>query len=268
MPSVLDPILNHVPAWLLVLFRISGIFILAPMFGSATIPARIRVMLALGLSFCVYPMLLSPGRPSVAMIEPVLSNGLSLWSLGGAVGMELMLGVVIGYGATLPIMGLQIAGNVADQQLGMGLGGIFNPELQEQGGIVSEFFFIIAMMIFIIIGGHRILLSILVGSFNDVPLGGFTPDGRMLDMIVALLASMFDLGLRVAAPLLCLVFLETVAMGFIARTVPQLNILSIGFPLRILVGGSLLIVSVATIANAYANEVRNALRHLGIYFGM
>lgn len=266
--SIFDPILNHLPAWLLVFFRFTGIFILAPMFGSASIPARIRIMLALTLSICVYPMLLSPERPSLALIQPVIANGLPLWSLGGAVGMELIIGVVIGYGAMLPIMGLQIAGNIADQQMGMGLGGLFNPELDEQGGIVSEFFFIIAIMIFVIIGGHRVLLNTLVGSFNDVPLGGFTPDGRMLDMIVALLASMFDLGLRVAAPLLCLVFLETLALGFIARTVPQLNILSIGFPLRILVGGALLVVSTATIAHAYAEEVHHALRQLSIYFGM
>ncbi len=264
----LDPILNHIPAWLLVLFRFTGIFIIAPMFGSATIPARIRIMLAVGLSICVYPMLLSPGRPSWGLIEPVISNGLSLWSLGGAVGMELMIGVIIGYGATLPIMGLQVAGNIADQQLGMSLGGLFNPELDEQGGIISEFFFIIAIMIFIILGGHRILITTLVASFNDVPLGGFKADGRMLDMIVALLGSMFHLGMRVAAPLLCLVFLETVAMGFIARTVPQLNILSIGFPLRILAGGGLLIVSIAAITNAYIDEVRHALRQIGIYFGV
>lgn len=266
--SNFDPILSHLPAWLLVLFRFTGIFIIAPMFGSATIPTRIRIMLALALSICVYPMLLSPGRPSWGLIEPVVSHGLSLWSLVGAVGMELMIGIIIGYGATLPIMGLQVAGNIADQQLGMSLGGLFNPELDEQGGIISEFFFIVAMMIFIILGGHRILITTLVGSFNDVPLGGFTADSRMLDMIVALLSSMFHLGLRVAAPLLCLVFLETVAMGFIARTVPQLNILSIGFPLRILIGGGLLVVSTGAIASAYADEVHFALRQLGIYFGM
>jgi len=268
MPAALEPILNHVPAWLMVLFRISGIFVIAPMFGSKTIPAKIKIMFALGLSICVYPMLLSPSRASSELIAPVLAHGFSLWSIVGSVAMELMLGVVIGYGATLPIMGLQVAGHIADQQLGMGLGGLFNPELDDQGGIVSEFYFIIAMMVFVTIGGHRVLLSTLVGSFNDVPLGGFTADGRLLDMILALLASMFDLGLRVAAPLLCLVFLETVAMGFIARTVPQLNILSIGFPLRILVGGGLLIVSTATVAHVYAAEVRSALRQIGVYFGM
>jgi flagellar biosynthetic protein FliR len=268
MPVILEPLLNHLPAWLMVFFRITGIFVIAPVFGSKTIPARIRVLLALGLSLCVYPMLLNVGRPSAALIQPVLDHGISLWSMGGAVAMELMLGVVIGYGATLPIMGLQIAGNIADQQMGMGLGSIFNPELSEQGGIVSEFFFIIAMMVFVVIGGHRVLLTTLVGSFNDVPLGGFTVDGRTLDLIVALLASMFDLGMRVAAPLLCLVFLESVAMGFIARTVPQMNIMSVGFPMRIMAGGSLLMVSTATIAHVYGDEVRHALRQLEIYFGM
>mgnify|MGYP002623540248 CR=1 FL=1 len=268
MPVGLDPILNHVPAWLMVLFRITGIFVIAPVLGSRTIPPRIKILFAVVLSFCIYPMLLNPGRASAGYVGHVVEHGMSLWSMGGAVAMELLLGIVIGYGASLPIIAMQTAGHIVDQQMGMGIGGIFNPELEDDATVSSQFFFILAMMIFMIIGGHRILLATVIGSYDNVPLGGFRVDGHVLDMIVGMLAAMFDLAIRIAAPLLCIVFLETIAMGFIARTVPQMNILSIGFPLRIMIGIGMLVVSTATIAMAASGSIQGALRQLSRFFGM
>jgi flagellar biosynthesis protein FliR len=263
----LTPLLPHLPAWLLVLTRISGIFMLAPMFGSQAIPMRVKALLVFGLSLCVYPTLLDPARPSAALIAPVLNGGLSLWTLLPVAATELMIGLVIGYGASLPLMAMQIGGRVADQQLGFGLGGVFNPELDEQSGIVGEFYFIAALGIFILLGGHRAMMDTLVGSFQSVPLGGFRPNGQLLELLVGLLTAMFELTLRVAGPLLCLIFLETVAMGFIARTVPQMNILSIGFPLRILLGVAFLIAALATQGEAFVQSVQHTLRNLSAFFG-
>lgn len=268
MPVIHDAILNHLPAWLLVMFRITGIFVIAPLFGSRTIPARIRVMMAAGLSLCIYPMLLSSDRPSAAMMSPLLEQGLSLWTLAPAVALELTIGAVIGYGASLPLIGMQLAGHINDQQLGIGLGGIINPELNDEGGIVSEFFFIAAMMVFVIVGGHRVILATLVGSFQSVPLGGMRPDGAMLDLGVGLVTSMYELAIRVSAPLLCLIFLETVALGFIARTVPQLNILNVGFPLRLMIGFALLALSVGSLVQVFGMELRQTMQRIAAYFGV
>ena len=235
MPVTLEPLTQHLPAWLLVLFRITGIFLYAPIFGSVLVPGRVKVMLALGLSFCVYPMLLDPGRPSVVHLLPVIENGLSFWSLTTLVVAELLIGLVIGYGAGLPLVGMRWGGRVIAQQIGLGIAEVFNPG-EEQSGSVSELFYLMALMAFINLGGLHLLLRTLVDSFGAVPLGGFRVDHQVIDMIVGLLMTMVHLAMRVAAPLLCLVFLETIATGFIARTVPQLNLLSIGFAVRILIG--------------------------------
>ncbi len=118
MPVIFEPVLNHVPAWLTVFFRITGILVLAPMFGSRTIPARIRVLLALGLSVCVPD---AGHRRSSFRAHPAhpRSRPLAL-EHERAVAMELMLGVVIGY-ATLLIMGLQIAPATSQTSSCMGL---------------------------------------------------------------------------------------------------------------------------------------------------
>jgi len=266
LPVNLTPLLPHLPVWLLVLFRLTGIFFFAPVFGSSSIPARVKVFLALGLSFCIYPILLTPGSPSAGLIVPMIQSGVAFWSLIGTVAMELLVGIVIGYGASLPLIGMQIGGRVVDQQMGLGLAGVLNPEFKVQTGVVSQFHFILALVIFVILGGHRVMLAILVGSFSKIPLGGFNADGHMLDLVVGLMGTIFDLALRISGPLLCLIFLQTVAMGFIARTVPQMNILSIGFALRILIGALLLIGAIRIEAGVYVDTLQVTLDHLRNFF--
>ena len=101
---------------------------------------------------------------------------------------------------------------------------------------------------------------------DSVPLGGFRVDGAVIDLILGLLTSMLHLAFRVAAPLLCLVFLETVAMGFIARTVPQMNILSIGFALRIVIGVTLIIGALSVKGNILVQFLGNMLGQISKFF--
>lgn len=266
MPVDLSPLLPHLPVWALVLFRLTGIFMLAPLFGGTTIPTQFKVMLALGLSFCIYPTLLAPGHPAAVGVHHMLVQGLPVTSMVGSVATELLIGVALGTGALLPMVGLQVAGQVVDQQMGIGLGGIYNPDLEEDSGVSGQFFYLLAMALFVILGGHRVLLSILVGTFETIPLGGFNPDARVTHLLLALLAGAFELALRVSAPVLCLVFLETVAMGFLSRTVPQLNIMSVGFPLRIMAVMGLLIVGVGITASTYIESLRRSLQMLEGFF--
>jgi flagellar biosynthesis protein FliR len=266
MPIDLTPLLPHLPVWALVLFRIAGIFFFAPVLGSAILPARVKVFLALGLSFCVYPMLLSPSSASAALMQNTLDSGVTFWGLAGAVLSELLIGAALGFGANLPLIGMQLAGQIADQQMGLGIGGVFNPDMQEDAGSVGQFFFLLATLLFLLAGGHRVLVATLVGSFGHIPLGGFTANGSMLSLLLGLLSASFELALRISAPLLCLVFLETIAMGFLARTVPQMNLMSVGFALRILIGSAILIGAMQIKASVFAEHTRGNLRELQMFF--
>ena len=256
MPSSLESILPHVPAFVLVLFRLSGIFLFAPLFGSNLIPMRVKVLLALVLSFCVYPL-----------IPPQIPLELSLMTIAGAITSELLIGLLIGYGASLPLIALQLAGMLMGQQLGLGLARIFNPDLDDETEVLGQFFYLVALTIFLLLDGHHILLATLIRSFDHVPLGGYMADLAVLQVLTGLLTSMLELGIRVAAPLLTLVFLETVAMGFVARTVPQLNILSLGFPLRIILGFFMCIGLVAVMHDEFAASLRHALTAMMRVFG-
>ncbi len=250
-----EPLLPHLPAWALVLFRLTGIFLFAPMLGSRILPMRVKALLALALSFCIYPSLLDAGSPSAVLITPLIESGLSFWSMAGAIAMELAVGLAIGYGASLPMIGMQLGGQIIDQQMGIQLAGVLNPEFGEESGIISEFYFLLAVHIFIILGGHRVLFETLAGTFSTIPPGGFHPDGELVQLFLGLINAIFELALRVAAPLLCLIFAETVAMGFIARTVPQMNVLSVGFAIRILIGAFVLIMAVGIHSDVYTDAL-------------
>lgn len=251
MNTGLEYLLPHMVPFLMVLFRLTGIFIFAPMFGSNVIPMKVKILLALTLAFCVYPMV-----PIVTDIE------LSFGNIALAIGSELLIGAVIGYGANLPLIAVQLGGLLMGQQLGLGLARVFNPEFNEETDVLGQMLYLTALVIFLALNGHYLMLSVLVGSFQAIQMGGFTPDMQLLQLMVGLLHAMFELAIKVAAPLLCLVFLETIAMGFLAKTVPQLNILSLGFPLRIIVGMILLIALVVPLYDEVIGAMSFALVQL------
>lgn len=257
-------LLPYVPVWLMVLFRLTGIFVLAPVLGSQTIPRLVKVFLAIGLSFAVWPMLWSDPQ-AAANMAPAIGE-LNFWTLGTLVGYELLIGYVIGFAVSLPLIGMQLGGHMIDQQMGLAVGGIFNPESGGDSAAVGQLLFMLALAIFVAAGGLDVMLTILAETFRTIPLGGMTDFGGLLYMMVGLVTITFELALRVAAPLLCLMFLVSVGMGFIMRTVPQFNILSVGFSIRILASVVLLIASLGAVVGAYEGITDRTLRTVQAFF--
>jgi flagellar biosynthetic protein FliR len=234
----LGDILGHVPALLLVVFRIGGLMIFGPIFGSSVIPARLKVLLALVLGMAIYPLV---GPP-----DPALS--LSVWSMAPAIATELMIGLIIGFLAALPLVAVQVGGLMMSQQMGLGFARFVDPALDVEVDVVGQVLFVLTLAGFLLIGGHEAMVLAVLNSFEHLPVpawGSFAPDLDLLAVSAGLLGATLEVALRVATPVLALLFLQTVAMGFIARTVPQMNILSLGFPLRIL--GGLAVISLGLV---------------------
>lgn len=271
MVELTDFILLHLPAWLLVLFRITGIFVFSPMLGGLAIPRQVKVALAVALSFCVYPALV-PHTDSAEWtgaqrdMAKVMADGLSLWGMAPAVASELMIGVLIGYVATLPIAAMQLGGRIIDQQMGLAFAQVVNPELGEQSSPVAEVYFIAALSLFVLVDGHLVMIDILLSTFHQVGLGTFEADQFVFGLMVMMVDTMFALGARVAAPLLAVVFLSEVAMGFMMRSVPQINIMTIGFIVRILVGAVVLIGGVTMMYEVFSEAWQEYLSDLKDFF--
>ena len=251
----------HLPAALLVIFRIGGLMLCAPVFGSNIIPVRVRILLAFVLGIALYPALYSVGAVSPEGLS------LDLASLAPLVAMEILVGLTIGLLASLPLVAMQMGGLLMGQQMGLGFATLYNPALGDEGDVVGQLFFFLALAGFLIVSGHEAIVTAVLHSFGHVPLGAFVFDAGVLTMVTGLMLSAVEVALRVAAPVIAIIFLQSIAMGFVSRTVPQLNILSLGFPLRILVGFSVMVGGLVIIADVGMGAIDDTLESIMYWVG-
>ena len=237
----------HIPGFLLVVFRIGGLMVFAPILSSRAIPVRIRVLVAFVIGLAVYPVLMTLGT------VPSVPGGLGLWTLIPAIGLEILVGVAIGLLASLPLSALRIGGQLAGQQMGLGFATFYDPSVEDDADLVGQLYFIIAVVVFLAMSGLDIIVEALLHTFTDVPLGAAVLSEGVLTLLLGLALSAFEIALRVAAPILAILFLQSIALGYVSRTVPQLNILSLGFPIRLLVGFAVMLAGL-TVIEAVAVE--------------
>lgn len=260
MPDHISELLAHLPGALLVVFRISGLMIFGPIFGSSMVPPRIKIGLAVVLGLAVYPLV---GIDAAG--GPRADLHLNLWTLAPVAAMELMIGLIIGFVASLPLAAVQIGGVVMGQQMGLGFARFYNPAIDDDADVLGQILFFMVLAAFLMIGGHESMVLALLHTFQHIPVpavASFAPDAGLVSFLVGLLASATELALRVAAPLLALIFLETLAMGFIAKTVPQVNILTLGFPLRIICGLGIVIAGLVVIDDVMMDGMNDMLELL------
>ncbi|UCD28313.1 MAG: flagellar biosynthetic protein FliR [Planctomycetota bacterium] len=210
------------PAFLLVLFRVGGLILAAPMFNSSVLPARIKTMIAVAISLAVFPMMISYVPASITL-------GSAVAGLAG----ELAIGLFIGLGVTLLFVGIQIGAQLVGQQSGIRLGNVFNPLAEASGSILGQLYFLVALMVFLMVGGHRAVVRALLDSFAAIPPMSFELSANLLDILISICGLSFSIALRVAGPMILALMLALVTLGFISRTLPQLNILTVGFPIKL-----------------------------------
>ena len=251
--TALSAYLDHIPPALLVIFRLGGLMIYGPVFGAPVIPARVKIFLAVLLGLAVYPLI------DTAHLAEATPLPLDLWALAPLMTRELLIGLIIGFVASLPLVAVQIGGLVMSQQMGLGFARFFNPAMNDQADVLGQILFFMILAEFLLIGGHEAMILAVFHSFQHIPLGGFVPDLGFASLLGGLLTAALELGLRVAAPLLALIFLQSVGMGFLAKTVPQLNILTLGFPLRILGGLAMICVALVVIDQVMMEAIDDTL---------
>jgi flagellar biosynthetic protein FliR len=161
----------------------------------------------------------------------------------------------VGWLASLPLVAMQTGGLIMGQQMGLGFARLYNPDLDDEGDVLGQMLFLMALAGFLIVGGHEAMVLAVLRSFEHVPLGGLALDESLLVTVNGVLLAALELALRVSAPVLVVIFLESLAMGFMAKTVPQLNILSLGFPLRILVGLAVVMVGLSVIDDVMMDSI-------------
>lgn len=206
----------------LVLVRVSALVVTAPIYGGSDVPPQVRALLAFALAVLVFPSQWGASTPR--------ADGLVDYLI--LAGGEVLVGLCLGLGVTILFSGIHLAGETVGRMGGLMVADIFDPTLETNVPLLSRLMFLVTLAVFVCVGGHRIVMAGLLDTFQTIPPGSGPPAGSVAGALVAILSQSFALGVRAALPAVTALLLATVVMGLIGRTLPQLNILLIGFSLN------------------------------------
>ncbi|MBD8025757.1 flagellar type III secretion system protein FliR [Ureibacillus sp. Re31] len=218
---------------LLILVRVSAFFVSVPFFSYRTIPPQLRIALACILSWMIYYTM-------SAEAIPIDGNYILL------VLKEAIIGLMIGLIAYIILSAVQIAGGFIDFEMGFAMANIIDPQTGAQTPLMGQFLNFLILFVLLSINGHHLILDGIFYSYQFMPIDQFFPnfgDENTVEFIIKVFASVFAIAFQMSAPIVATLFLVTLALGITAKTVPQLNIFVIGFPVKIAIGFLVLIVS-------------------------
>ncbi len=220
-------------SFILIFTRVVSMLFGIPIIGARNVPKGFRI----GLAFFTSMILMH--------IVRVDTSGLStdLLSLGMAIGGECLIGFTIGLMAKLVFTAVEMAGELMGFQMGFAIVNVIDPQTSSQVPIIGQFQTILATLIFLSINAHHQFLTALAGSFELVPPLHVTLSGELINKMARLTGDMFILAFKIGAPVIVALFITNMAMSIIAKTIPQINILIVGFPLTI--AGGLLVMSLS-----------------------
>jgi len=178
---------------------------------------------------------------------------------------ELSLGFVLGLGVRTVLSGLQLAGQMIDQQAGLALAEVFNPGFNTNTSISGTFLFMFGVTVFLLmepVGGHLMMVSAIIETFQTIPIGEAFISVTVVELLRDLVHQSLVLAIQVAAPLLAGMSLVALAMGFLGHTVPQINVLIIGFPIRAVTNLLILSLTLSGAARVVVDVIPKVIDHL------
>jgi len=224
-------------SFVLILTRIAGLVAVAPALGETAIPARIRALLAFFIAILVYPM----AAPSYGF------DGLSLTGFIALILQEALIGLFIGILGRIALAALNTAGTIIAFQSGLAAAQSFDPSQGAQGALVARFLTLLGVTMIFISGLHHVFIEACAMSFKVFPPADPILLGDVARLIIEQVAGSFALALQLSAPFLAYGLLFNIALGIIARLMPQLQIFFIALPANILVGFMLMMFTISTI---------------------
>lgn len=222
----------------------------APPFGALYTPVPVKIGLSVVLGLALAPSVALPGDVGVAALTVILARE-------AAIGLALALSV-----RTL-MAGAELAGQLAGFQLGFGYAAAVDPQTGARNSIVAALYSSLTLLTFLVINGHHALLRALAESYRAMPVGLGHIDAGMAGSVAALLGLLFVFGTQVAAPIVIVLLIVELAVGLVSRAAPALNLMVIGFPIRLLAGLIALAAAIGVVPSVVSRLVVPALEMAG-----
>ncbi|MBX9811466.1 MAG: flagellar biosynthetic protein FliR [Burkholderiales bacterium] len=207
------------------LARILAFVMSAPVFSNRGLPLRMRVALAIMITLIVAPTLGPPPQ-----IDPGSLNGLLILA------QQIVIGLALGFAVRIVFVAVEMAGDLAGLQMGLGYATFFDPQSAGQIPVVGQFLGLVATLAFLAMDGHLQMVYLLSRSFSTLPLSAAPLEAPTYLMLAHWGTEIFRAGVLLAMPLLAALLIANLALGVLTRAAPQLNLFAVGFPLTLALG--------------------------------
>ncbi len=223
----------------LLLMRLTGLMLIAPVFSARAVPGRIRIAALMAFTLALLPAVLPLAGGEVRVTAVTLFS-------------ETLIGVTLGLGAAIFVAAAESAGDMLAVQMGLSGANILDPLSHTQMPILGQLMGLTVTAMILAVGGHRLMLEAMALSFESIPPGGPIAFEEGIVGVVGLGGYQLVLGLRFAAPVIAAMMVGNAALGVLAKTVPQLNVLMVAFPVQIGIGLLVLAVTLPLVASFFS----------------
>jgi len=208
-----------------VLMRVSILFFLFPILGDRGIPPLWKIGASMVLALLLTPLIPWPR----SLPQTIFDVAIGLVA-------EVVMAFFLAFAVRMLLSTVQMAGYFIAFQMGLAMASTMDPDTGAESTVLSQFLYLFTILFFLAINGHHVLIHALVQSFQVIPPAGFTLKASLGEAIIRVSSDLFVISIKIAAPIMIALFLSNLCLGIVARTVPQLNILMVGFPINISLG--------------------------------
>jgi len=245
---------SYVVGFILLFFRFGALFMATPIFSHRSIPITMKFSMAFFFSIVFYssmpPLNIPINTPSIVMA--ILS--------------ELLFGLVIGVILQVAFNVITFAGGMISFMMGFSMASAIDPQSGVSMPIISQFLSLMALMVLFVIDMHHWILLYIDKSLSAIPLGGFIMSEDLFHYIIEAMSNMFMVGFMIAFPIIALSWLADVIFGMLMKTMPQFNLLVIGFPIKIMVAFVVLIATLSATMLILKSQMQDAFNYLEMFF--
>jgi len=245
---------TYIVGFILLFFRFAALFLATPIFSHKNIPMNIKAAMAFFFTIVFYP----------SMPEVVIEINAATLLL--AILSELFFGMAIGIILLLAYNVITFAGGLISFMMGFSMASAIDPQTGVSMPIISQFLSLMGLMVLVALDLHHWMLLFIDSSLSAIPLGGFLMQENLFRYIIQAASNMFLVGFMIAFPIVALSWLADVIFGMLMKTMPQFNLLVIGFPIKIMVAFGVLIATFTSSMLILKIQVQDAFNALEMFF--
>ncbi|MEA1892300.1 MAG: flagellar biosynthetic protein FliR [Campylobacterota bacterium] len=244
----------NVVAFILLFFRFAALFLATPIFSHKNIPITIKASMAFFFSVVFYSSL------------PPLAIEINIATILLAILSELFFGLAIGIVLLLAYNVITFAGGQISFMMGFSMASAIDPQTGVSMPIISQFLSLMGLMLLLSMDMHHWMLFYIDRSLSTLPLGGFLMSENLFEYIIHAASNMFMIGFMIAFPIIALIYLSDIIFGMLMKTMPQFNLLVIGFPIKIMLSFMVLIATLSATMLILKIQMQDAFNYLEMLF--